>query len=72
MDDQRDVGHGDLLAQARTLAANPLVRIDHVTGLGSTREFVGLLADEIEKLRRQLDDEREALRLTIDEGMPAW
>jgi hypothetical protein len=44
----------DVLAQARALAADPMLFIDAVTGLSSTREFVGLLADEIEQLREVL------------------
>ena len=44
--------HDDaLLAQARRLVAAPFSMVDEVTGCESTREFVGKLADEIERQR---------------------
>ena len=49
-----DQPRAELIAQARALQADPMLPIDKATGCSSTREFVGLLADELERLQERI------------------
>lgn len=44
------------IEQARRLAADPMLAVDHITEFQSTREFLTALADEAQGYREALED----------------